>query len=285
MSDTGKSMKLLDDAIREHNPVAVLGLFSGGHDSVTAVHVAASHPSFTAAVHINTGTGVEEDDFSTIGFVRDTAKRHAWPLREYRAKEDAGVDYEQIVAQYGFPGPAAHKFMYIRLKERALRLAVRAAKSGYKRNRRVILVSGARQEESVRRMGTAAPITREGAWVWVNVIWDWSGTDCARYMVENGIRRSPVVDRIHKSGECLCGAYAKPGEFEDLKMWCPKTAARLEAMRGSSSRPCWGWGASDRKQWEKAIKSMNLARMPMCDGCSPATPSEPGASEEKSDGR
>ena len=260
------SLKQLDAVIREHNPVAVLGLFSGGHDSVTAVHLAARHPAFSAAVHVNTGTGVIEDDFSTIGFVRETAKRHGWPLREYQSDDR----YEDIVAEYGFPGPAAHKFMYIRLKERGMRKAVREAKAGHKRNRRVILISGARQEESIRRMGHAIPVQREGAWVWVNIIWDWTGVDCARYMAANAIQRSPVVDRIHKSGECLCGAYAKPGEFEDLKMWCPKTAARLEAMRGSASRPCWGWGASDRKQWEKALKSMRSARMPMCDGCAEA---------------
>lgn len=188
-------------------------------------------------------------------------------MREYRAKEDCGQDYEQIVGKYGFPGPAAHGIMYIRLKERPLRLAIREAKTGHKRTARVVLISGARSEESLRRMGHVDPVARDGAKVWVNIVHDWTKLDCNRYLAANGIERSPVADLIEKSGECLCGAYAKPGEFDHLKFFCPKTAARLAAMRGSSSRPCWGWGASDRKQWEKALAKMKTARRPLCHGC------------------
>ena len=61
--------RLLDVAIRRYKPVAVFGMFSGGHDSICAVHMAAQRPEFTAAVHINTGIGIEQ----TREFVRRRA--------------------------------------------------------------------------------------------------------------------------------------------------------------------------------------------------------------------
>ena len=42
-----RSLKLIDDAIEKYKPARILGLFSGGHDSLTAVHVAARHPQFS----------------------------------------------------------------------------------------------------------------------------------------------------------------------------------------------------------------------------------------------
>ncbi len=52
-----QSLALMDEAIELHKPRAVLALFSGGHDSLTATHIAAQHPRFTAAVHINMCVG------------------------------------------------------------------------------------------------------------------------------------------------------------------------------------------------------------------------------------
>ena len=248
-----KSHALLDMAIAQYNPVAVLGLFSGGHGSITAVHVAANHPSFSYAVHINTGIGVPD----TLDFVRETNRKMNWNLREYNAK-DCNQDYEQIVKEFGFPGPGKHGTMYIRLKERALRVAIREAKSEYKRSDCVILVSGVRFQESERRMGYKEPITKDGSKIWVNIINDWSKSDCNRYIENNKIPRSPVVDKIHKSGECLCGAYAKPGEFAELKFWYPAVAARIEAMRPEGGK-CWGWG--------NGRKAKRSATGPMCAGC------------------
>jgi len=36
------------------------------------------------------------------------------------------------------------------------------------------------------------------------------------FMADNNLKRNEVVDLIHKSGECLCGAFAKPGELKRL---------------------------------------------------------------------
>ncbi len=243
----------IDEVIRQYSPVKVLGLFSGGDDSLTATHIASQHPSFSYAIHINTGIGVPE----TRQFVRATCESFEWNLREYFAR-DCGQDYEAIVAQYGFPGPGAHGKMYIRLKERALRVAIREAKNGHSRRSTVMLISGARPQESDRRMGHAQRITKIGSQIWLNLIYDWSKSDCLRYLASRKVERSPVVKKIHKSGECLCGSFAVKGEFEELKFWYPDYAAYIQSLPTPNGKQ-WGWGAD----FLKPRKPPGI----MCSGC------------------
>lgn len=197
------SLALLDEAVEQFDPIAVFGLFSGGHDSLTACHVASQHPKFTGCVHINTGIGIPQ----TRDFVYDTCKREGWKLREIRAKEDCGQDFEELVVERGFPGPPHHYKMYNRLKERALKLLTKETKVGHSVRAKILLVSGCRSQESTRRMGHVEPIQHrkeDGARVWVAVIHDWSKIECNDYMALNKLPRNAVVDTIHKSGECLC---------------------------------------------------------------------------------
>lgn len=252
-----RSMKMIDDAIEKFKPARILGLFSGGHDSTTAVHVAARHPQFSYAIHVNTGIGVPE----TRKFVRETAARMNWHLREYLAT-DCGQDYRQMVKEHGFPGPGKHSMMYIRLKERALRVALREAKLLYPLRTNILFISGVRQHESVRRMGYDEPVTKDGSKIWVNIIHDWSKADCNRYLENAKILRSPVVDKIHKSGECLCGAYASPGEAEELEFWYPEFMAEIRSMEINPDVPAerrvWGWGCHQKRKGKNG---------PLCAGC------------------
>ena len=66
----GRAARILDVAIRRHKPVNVFAMFSGGHDSVCAAHVASQRPEFSGCVHINTGIGIEK----TREFVRLTCQ-------------------------------------------------------------------------------------------------------------------------------------------------------------------------------------------------------------------
>src|SRR5436189_263454 len=119
--------EIINKAIEDNKPIYAIALFSGGYDSLVTTHVAMSylkrhHPSlprFTA--HINTGIGIEE----TRTFVRNTCKEYKWELKEYHSP----FKYEDIVLEHGFPGPASHRYMYIRLKERAIDEMVRAHKT------------------------------------------------------------------------------------------------------------------------------------------------------------
>jgi 3'-phosphoadenosine 5'-phosphosulfate sulfotransferase (PAPS reductase)/FAD synthetase len=102
---------VIEEALARHNPSHVFGLFSGGHDSLCSTHVASGHPSFSGAVHIDTGIGIRE----TRLFVEQTARRQGWPLHVYTP--DAKT-YDELVLDKGFPsGPKSHNAMYYWLKQ------------------------------------------------------------------------------------------------------------------------------------------------------------------------
>lgn len=260
-------LDLMNAAIEEHNPVAVFAMFSGGHDSLTATHIAAQHPKFTAAVHINTGIGIEK----TRQFVRDTCEREGWPLREYKA-EDYGMVYADIVKEYGFPGSDAHKIMYSKLKERGLRACIREAKT--KVRDRVMLVTGVRSQESIRRMGHVKRVSRDGVKVWVAPIHDWSKSECNEYIDEKKLKRNEVVDLIHMSGECLCGAYAHKGELKEIEMWFPEVAHQIHQLErevGDAGFP-WRWEEQPPKWFKESKRGQAFlcemkVDMTMCQSC------------------
>jgi 3'-phosphoadenosine 5'-phosphosulfate sulfotransferase (PAPS reductase)/FAD synthetase len=213
----------LEQAIDEYAPSHVFALFSGGHDSLCSTALAAKHPAFTAAVHINTGIGIEE----TREFVRGTCSERGWALIEMWPD---GKTYRDLIAEKGMPnGPKSHNTMYYWLKQRQVRRLVREHKQS--RNGRIALVTGIRISESVRRMGAgiSVPIRREGAQLWVNPILDWTKTDCNSFMEREGLTRNPVVDLLHRSGECLCGALAHRSELAEIEGWYPKAAAEIHA--------------------------------------------------------
>src|SRR5262245_34867070 len=140
------ALETISEACERYQCSKVFALFSGGDDSLAALRVAAEHPNFRAAVHCNTGIGVE----ATREFVRETCRQLRCPLLEYRAAENVNGKgqpdpqiYEQHVLEYGFPGPTkfGHGKMYARLKERGLRRLFREETDG---RENVVLASGCR---------------------------------------------------------------------------------------------------------------------------------------------
>jgi hypothetical protein len=130
--------------------------------------------------------------------------------------------YEDLVRRHGFPGPAGHQFMYNRLKERQLRRFERAigASGRGKKPRRVMYVNGCRSQESDRRMANTKEIDlSEPRRVWCAPIHDFDKLDTTETLKVAKQPRSRVVDLIHKSGECLCGAFAQREELAELKLW------------------------------------------------------------------
>lgn len=252
----------LNRAIETYKPIAVFGLFSGGHDSLSATYVA-SKCGMAKAVHINTGIGVQR----TRQFVYDTCREQGWELLELKAIDNHYMGgkpnpmiYRQMVMKYGFPGPGKHGVMYIKLKERALvRLAwMYGAHARGKNKRRIMHVTGVRTQESVRRMGHVDEVQVRGREVWVSPIHDWTKSDTSELIEYVGLKRSPVVDLIHKSGECLCGAFAKPGELEELSLW-PETRQAYDeiiAMQAEASAAgvhC-KWGTRPPKERKSKTK-------------------------------
>ena len=271
----GRSLERLDTAIRELNPSHVFALFSGGHDSLAATYIASKHPRFSAAVHINTGIGIEK----TRQFVHDTCEAQEWELLEYKAVDNVNAKgepdpqvYEDMVLEYGFPGPTkfGHNKMYNRLKERQIRRLIREHKQH--RFDKIILVTGCRSQESKRRMGHVKEVQVDHSRVWTAIIHDWSKFDVEQFIRRVGLPRNLVVELLSKSGECLCGAFAKKGELAELQAFFPEDAAKIrELERRVKRRFPWGWEEGPPAGWRKygsqCKDEMRGNSIPLCMSC------------------
>ena len=257
-------MAVLADAVNEYQPSHVFALFSGGHDSLTSTYIASLHPAFSGVIHCNTGIGIP----ATTEFVRDTCARHGWPLFEYHARQRNGRPiWGDMCLRLGMPGgEMAHNSQYHVLKREGLERAYREHRQG---DAAMLFVTGIRKQESGRRMRgpIAVPTRRDrkiAAIVWVCPNVAWSAIDVSNYMVANGLRRSPVVDRLHRSGECLCGALARPEEIKEIDLWYPEVGARIHGIeeecfrRGLPSE----WGS--RQQYMPPAEQMS---MELCQSC------------------
>jgi 3'-phosphoadenosine 5'-phosphosulfate sulfotransferase (PAPS reductase)/FAD synthetase len=253
---------IVERAKAQYQPAHTLALFSGGNDSATMLDIV--RDQVDAAVHIVTGIGIPE----TSVFVRETCERWAVPLIELRT--DPGV-YRDIVlgpTRQGFPGPGFHYITYHRLKSQRLQELQRDYAKG--RGTRILLVSGVRSSESARRMrqigGTEidGPRGRLGKVAWANPIvhFDALAMNAARDLL--GTPRSPVADALHKSGECLCGCFACPGELDELAFWYPDTAAYIRELESEAERlgkRYSKWGGPKESRMNRRIPG------PLCSGC------------------
>jgi 3'-phosphoadenosine 5'-phosphosulfate sulfotransferase (PAPS reductase)/FAD synthetase len=254
------SHALMREAL-SYKPRACFVGFSGGDDSLAVAHWTITNYPFFKAFHANTGIGIER----TREFVRWTCKKYGWELVEIRAEEDCGQDYDQMVLQYGFPGPAMHCKMYSRLKERAVEKLVRDHKQH--RMDKIAIVTGIRRDESKRRMGYVdREIDFKGAQMWVNPHYWSTKAQFMDYIREQKLERNPVAEMLGMSGECLCGAFAHSGEKVLIRIVDPATADRIEALeaRVRAAGHNWGWEEGPPK---KSKQKPPEAFMPFCTGC------------------
>lgn len=245
-----------------HGPVAIRVGFSGGRDSLAVTDWMMENVPGSEVFHCNTGIGIE----ATREFVRDTCRDRGWPLHEIRAKEDCGQDYDTIVKKHGFPGPNSHSMMYIRLKERPIQELIRRAQG--KRGDRVLLATGIRHDESVRRMRYAGQeVTRAGSQLWVSPIYWWSGMERDAYIKARGLPVNPISTLLGMSGECLCGAYAHKGEKSLVRIVDPATADRIDALEQEVSAAGFNWGWEGKPPKGGHNPAQIDAFRPFCVGC------------------
>src|SRR5690606_10159129 len=114
----------------------VRGLFSGGKDSIVTAHIAARLPEFRGLGHVRTQTGPAADRHSDHSL--KIAEQFGWPVIEKSPSETLAGQ----VAMFGLPGPAVHTWMYIHLKERAIRKITSAAR---KPKERIVYATGVRR--------------------------------------------------------------------------------------------------------------------------------------------
>lgn len=222
--------EIVDWAWRVHGEGRMLAasciLFSGGNDSTVLTHLMRGRVDY--AVHCNTTIGIEQ----TRVFVRETCQ--AWGLD--LIERFPPKTYRELVTDPkhgGFPGPAMHFKMYSRLKERSLEQVRRELVSNPRRER-VLFIGGRRRSESKRRANVSLA-DRKGSMVFTSPLAMWTKLDMNQYRLmhldTDPVPVNEVSDLLHMSGECLCGAFAKENELEEIRFWFPDMAAEIDAIQ------------------------------------------------------
>lgn len=266
---TADAHRIIRDAENEHEPTKRFLLFSGGDDSMILLHNLWHQAD--AIVHINTGIGIAE----AHEFAREAAAEYPLPYIELTPPES----YRDLVLGVwrGFPGPGAHRFTFIRLKERCIEQLLRDHRSY--RGEPFVLLTGARKAESKRRMGHGQEVRRRGGQVWVNPLWSWTHEEMRLYREAFEVPRNPVAQHLHMSGECMCGAMADQdqnrSEREMVKFFFPAFEAglcALEAEVRAAGLPYDEWGVKRPKEAVLDPDMLSFADldpdwMPLCQGC------------------
>lgn len=254
--------EIVDRAIELYKPVAIFAGISGGNDSRACSKWMMDNVPGCSLFHLNTGIGIER----TREYVRNTCKQMGWPLTEIRANEDCGQDYDEIVKKHGFPGPNSHRFMYVCLKERAIMELRR--RSQKKRGDRILIASGARHDESLRRMQYATKeINKQGSIIWVNPIYWWSTQERDEFNAANGVPVNPVSQELGMSGECGCGAFAQPGELERWRKVDPSFGERIDRLSAEVLERGFTWSWDGRPPAGGYNPDQQSLFMPFCAGC------------------
>lgn len=204
-SKIADAKRIVEMAIKKYNPKTILLGFTGGSDSLTLANVMEElNVPFTPFL-LNTGIGVEDQRV----FIREYCQKKGWSLVEQKPVYKL---YKQMVVQNGFPGPAQHTVMFRNLKEKSLRVI----NAGFDCD--TIVLSGVRVAESEKRkINIKQEIQIVDKIKWVAPIMNWDSDDKTEFLEERNIELSHVSKSLGMSGECLCGAYAMPGEKEKLR--------------------------------------------------------------------
>lgn len=262
------SKEIIDESIKTYKPYAIVMMFSGGNDSLCALRVCELlNVPITHIMHGITGTGLTE----TTDFARKIASQTKYVYIEPNAENK----YEEYILRKGFfgIGEIAHSYAYHILKREHFSKSLSKHIRQNKRGRNILLLNGARHQESQRRKRTKKhPIRKDGSNIWVNVIHNWTALE--RNIFLESYETNPVYDIIHKSGECLCGTMQHPFEEtrKEITYWFPYWGEKIEKLEKAACEKgfCWKWG-EDIPRWVKVAKKLQKIGMddftPMCSSC------------------
>ena len=244
-------------------------LFSGGNDSVVSTHVAYDEYDIDYTVYLDTNTGVDEN----LEHVKNVCASYGWDLAVLSSpvtlKEFAlGTETR---SEYGFPGPGSHSWAYNLLKHRQLRSLASHVDGEPK------YYTGIRQHESDRRMRHVNGEESEGEkWTWIAVVHDWRDSAMDKYREEHDLPTNPVAEKIGRSGDCYCGAYAhRDSELAELEAHYPDHAEWLKRVEEEvqdeigtdEDYAYWGFGGLSEKELRAKMANDDMAQMSLCSSC------------------
>lgn len=256
------SAAILREAIDQFSPTHIVSMVSGGKDSAASDQVARElETKIDLVMHGNTRTGIKQ----TSDFVRST-----YGLMGDFVEADAGTAYEAYVLRKGFfgVGIGAHAFSYRVLKAQPFRKAVSASIRHGRRGVRVLLLNGARKDESDNRAKHLQKWRQDPASpgnIWVSVIFDWSQDERDAYLASRATPINPVAIQLCRSGECMCGTMQTKQERAEAAALYPEWGKFIDELeREARERHGFGWGDQFPKPRDEAQADLFA---PMCIGC------------------
>lgn len=259
--------QIIDKAIADYKPRAIVLMLSGGDDSLAAyVMCKLLGVNIDYVIHGWTRTGIKE----TTDFAIKTAEQMGDPY----LIADAGTSYVDYVMRKGFFGfgIAAHAYSYHILKWTHFRRVVSVNIRKRRRNFPILFINGARRNESENRKKTMKdPIRVDGNNIWVNIINEFSNHQTVNLIEGNGICRNPVSVKLCRSGECLCGTMQTDGDYLEAKYFFPTWGEQMDELRKEvTKKHGWDWGQQIPKHIPMERKGqLNMFKefQPMCTDC------------------
>jgi 3'-phosphoadenosine 5'-phosphosulfate sulfotransferase (PAPS reductase)/FAD synthetase len=264
-----ESKEIIDRAILEYQPYAIVAMVSGGDDSLTSYYVARIlGVQLTHILHGITRTGIPE----TTEFVERLGEASGLKFLE----ADAGNMFERSVLRKGFlgRGTRAHTIAYHILKQQHFRKAISKNIRQRKRGRIILHINGARRQESANRSKhtSASAINPHGSDIWINIINEWSKADCQEFLRGAGVERNPVTEALCRSGECFCGTMQSQEARKEAAFFYPKWGEWLDDLecRVNARGFWWKWGQAIPKEFthlQNGQQWLSEEFQPMCTSC------------------
>lgn len=264
------SKEIIQKAIIDFKPKAIVMMFSGGDDSMAAYHVAKElGVKIDFVVHGNTRTGIQE---TTTFSIKEVER-----MGDKLLLADAGKSYEEYVLRKGFfgKGDMAHGYSYHILKANHFNRVISHNIRKGQRNFPILFINGARRNESERRKITMQnPVRRDPSQtnnIWVNIINEFEKHDCVDYLEGNGINRNDVSIKLCRSGECMCGTMQNKGDRIEAGYFYPEWKKWLDALEAEVLKKFpWSWNDNINKSHHMELAgqlNMFSEFQPMCTGC------------------
>lgn len=263
LSKIESSAAILAEAVERFSPTHIVSMVSGGKDSAASDQIARElGAKINFVMHGNTRCGIPE----TSEFVRQTYGA----LGDF-VEADAGTAYEDYVLRKGFfgKGNGAHGFSYRVLKATPFRKSISQHIRQGKREVRVLLLNGARKDESENRKAHLETFRRDPASpgnIWVNLIHDWGQQDRDDYLRSRCTPINPVANKLCRSGECMCGTMQTRWDRLEAADAYPQWGARLDALE-AEVREKFGFGWGEPFPKPQPIPRQGDLFQPMCKDC------------------
>jgi 3'-phosphoadenosine 5'-phosphosulfate sulfotransferase (PAPS reductase)/FAD synthetase len=231
--DIWESSRIIDTSGVGHGKDRIV-LFSGGDDSLALTHMAMEEGWADFVVHLATNSSIPEN----VDYVREVCADHGWPFAIVKSP----MPYRTFAYRYGFAGPPEHSTAYQYFKGRQLNYLFQRRPGSIK------LLSGVRKLESDRRMRhvdaevdyTTTDTGGNFTGWWLSPLHAKSDEWVAEYRDEHDLRRNPVSQRLHRSGDCQCFAFGDrttelamlEAEYPAMGKWLTNVERRVQEYRG-----------------------------------------------------